>query len=79
MSLAKYMIRLNNSPSDSVRLAGLLKFGILPMAVTTTSELIGVGDVHSSKSTLGSMSRMGRAAERYAFILSRLLQSNSTP
>ena len=31
------------------------------------------------QSTLVSMSRMRRAAERYAFILSRLLQSNSTP
>jgi hypothetical protein len=44
MSLAKYMIRLNNS-----------------------------------RDTLGSMSQMGRAAERYTFLLSRLLQSNSTP
>ena len=31
------------------------------------------------QSTLVSMSRMRHAEERYAFILSRLLQSNSTP
>ena len=33
----------------------------------------------SAYGVVASMSPMRRAAERYAFILSRLLQSNSTP